>query len=106
MLAATCFSTFDVCPQHIPATLSSEEDFSVAMQSAVIIHDNAFSPVSLPKGDEQVPGAEYLQRVHYNRMLRRHYRLLHNLEPIFSQSFPPIRGRAELLHGSAYDVAL
>jgi len=109
MLAATCLSTFDVCPEHIPATLSSEEDFSVAMQCAVIVHDNASFdiPQALPDdGNERLSEAEYLQRVYNNRMLHRHYRLLHNLEPIFSQPFPPIRGRAELLHGGAYDVAL
>ena len=108
MLAATCFSTFDVCPEHIPATLSSEEDYSVAMQCAVIVHDNAISPIPLPTGlDRQdLSEAEYLQRLYYNRILRRHYRLLHNLEPIFSRSVPPVRGRPELLHGGAYDLAL
>ena len=108
MLAATCFSTFDVCPGHIPAALSSEEDFSVAMQCAVIVRDNASFDISkaLPNGGNERLSAEYLQRVYHNRMLHRHYRLLHNLEPIFSQAFPPVRGRAELLHGCAYDVAL
>jgi hypothetical protein len=95
MVAATCFSTFDVCPEHIPATLSSEEDFSVAMECAVIVHGNAIydtSPSLSNHGDF--------------RMLRRHHRLLHNLEPIFSRPFPPESGRTELLHGAAYDVAL
>ena len=110
MLAATCFSTFDVCPEHILATLSSEEDFSVAMQCAVIIHDNANFDISqaLPNdGNERLSEeAECLQRLYHNRILHRHYRLMHNLEPIFSQAFPPVRGQAELLHGAAYDVAL
>ena len=103
MLAATCFSTFDVCPEHILATLSSEEDFSVAMQCAVIVHDNA--SIVIPVTDLTVYFSKHDQ-VYHNRMLHRHYRLLHNLEPIFSQAFPPVRGRAELLHGCAYDVAL
>ncbi|KAF8500763.1 hypothetical protein F5888DRAFT_1609677 [Russula emetica] len=40
MLAATCFSTLDVCSEHIPAILTTEEDFSIAIQCAVIVHDN------------------------------------------------------------------
>ena len=109
MLAATCFSTFDVCPEHIPATLSSEEDISVAMECAVIVHDNAIFNISLPNsndGNSPLSEADDPQRVYDNRMLHRHYRLLHNLEPIFSQCCPPVRGRAELLHGGAYDIAL
>ena len=107
MLAATCFSTFDVCPEHIPATLSSEEDFSVAMHCAVIVHDNArFDTFLLDYYDSALPDFEDNQRVYGNQMRRRHYRLLHNLEPIFGRSFPPESGRAELLHGGAYDVAL
>ena len=109
MLAATCFSTFDVCPERIPATLSSEEDFSVAMHCAVIVHDNASFDTFLLDYDDSALSrfdAEDDQRVHGNRMLCRHYRLLHNLEPIFAKSFPPESGRAELLHGGAYDVAL
>ena len=92
---------------HIPATLSSEEDFSVAMQCAVIVHDNASFDISLSNDDSsRLSEAEYLQRIYDNRMLHRHYRLLHSLEPIFSLSYPPVHGRAELLRGSAYDVAL
>ena len=109
MVAATCFSTFDVCPEHIPATLSSEEDFSVAMECAVIVHGNAnydTSPSLSHDGHSRLLKAEYPQRGHYGRMLRRHYRLLHNLEPIFSRSNPHESGRAELLHGGAYDAAL
>jgi hypothetical protein len=107
MLAATCFSTFNVCPEHIPAILSSEEDFSVAMQCAVIVHDNAPFDIYLPD-DDNLPSSEarHLQRAYVNRMLHCHYRLLHDLEPIFSRSFRPQSGRAELLHGGAYDAAL
>jgi hypothetical protein len=109
MVAATCFSTFDVCPEHISATFSSEEDFSVAMQCAVIVHDNASFDISLSHYDDSVlseDDAKSGQQLYGNRMRQRHYRLLHNLEPIFSRSFPPESGRAELLHGAAYDVAL
>jgi hypothetical protein len=96
MLAATCFSTFDVCPEHIPSILAVEEDFSIAMQCAVIVHDN--TPTS-PSDDDSDS--------HYStRMLSRHRRLLHNLEPILSQSLPPVRCRARLLHAKAYDHAL
>jgi len=90
MLAATCFSTFDVCPEHVPATLASEEDFSIAIQCAAIAHDNI--PQS-PSG--------YLAQ-----MLSRHHRLLHNLEPIFSQPSHPLSGKPILLHSDAYDDAL
>ena len=114
MLAATCFLTFDVCPEHIPATLSSEEDFSVAIQCAVIVHDNAgaSADTSLPHGRtgrsrfRRVNNVNSLQQPYYNRLLHRHYRLLHNLEPILSRPFPPESGRAGLLYGGAYDVAL
>ena len=109
MLAATCFSTFDVCSEHIPATLSSEGDFSVAMHCAVIVHDNASFDTSLRDYDDSsIPAFNPADdhRISDNRMRHRHYRLLHNLEPIFGQSFPPESGRAELLHGGAYDVAL
>jgi len=73
MLAATCFSTLDVCPEHIPAILTTEEDFSIAIQCAVIVYDNTSLSLS---GDNSV----YL-----TRMISRHRRLLHSLEPIFSQ---------------------
>src|SRR5216684_4533060 len=46
MVAATCFSTFDVCPAHIAALLTSDEDFSIAMQCAIVVHDN--TPPSSP----------------------------------------------------------
>jgi len=96
MIAATCFSTFDVCSEHVPAVLDTEEDFSVAMQCAVIVHDN--KPPSL--SDDNSP---YLAR-----MLSRHRRLLHHLEPTFCQSKPGpgVLGEAGLLHADAYDNAL
>jgi hypothetical protein len=94
MIAATCFSTFDVCSMHIPAVLATEEDFSVAMQCAVIVHDN--KPPSLSDGN-----SPYLAR-----MLSRHRRLLHHLEPTFCQSMPGVPGNAELSHADAYDEAL
>jgi hypothetical protein len=94
MLAATCFSTFNVCPEHISATLVNEEDFSIAMECAVIVNVNTPSSLS---GDDLL----YL-----NRMLSRHRRLLHSLEPLFSQSLPTSRGRARLLHAGTYDRAL
>jgi hypothetical protein len=84
MLAATCFSTLDVCSEHIPAILTTEEDFSIAIQCAVIVHDN--TSLSL-LGDNSV----YLTRT-----ISRHRRLLHSLEPIFSQ----------LSHAGAFDHAL
>jgi hypothetical protein len=96
VLATTCFSTFDVPSEYIPATLANEEDFSIAVQCAVIVHDN--TPPS-PSDDDSF----YLAR-----MLSRHLRLLHHLEPVFGQPFPPFRGQTRLnsLHSAAYDHAL
>ena len=74
MLAVTCFSTLDISSEHIPAILNTEEDFSIAIQCAVIVHDNTLLS---PPGDNSV----YL-----TRMIARHRRLLHSLEPIFGQS--------------------
>jgi hypothetical protein len=84
MLAATCFSTLDVCSEHLPTILTTEEDFSIAIQCAVIVHDNTSLSLS---GDNSV----YL-----TQMISRHRRLLHSLEPIFSQSS----------HAGAFDHAL
>ncbi len=92
MIAATCFSTFDVYPEHISATLASEEDFAIAMQCAAIVHDN--TPPSLSESD------------YFARMLNRHHRLLHDLEPIFSLPSPPIFGKSRLLYSDVYDDAL
>ena len=92
MVAATCFSTFDVCPEHGPATMINEEDISIAIQCAVIVHD--YTPQS-PLGDSSV---------YFGRMLRRHHRLLHDLERLFSQS--SVHRPATLLHAGAFDHAL
>ncbi|KAF8260775.1 hypothetical protein EI94DRAFT_1747586 [Lactarius quietus] len=72
ILAATCFSTYDVCPKHVPQTLSSDLDFTIAMHCAVIVHDNTPSNVKDDSG--------FLVR-----LLNRHCRLLHHLEPFFRQ---------------------
>ena len=94
MLAATCFSTFDAPLEHIPAILAGEEDFSVAMQCAAVVHDN--TPSSLSDDNS----------LYLTRMLSRHRQLLHNLESIFSQPFQCVVGKARLLHSNAYDHAL
>ncbi|KAF8270964.1 hypothetical protein EI94DRAFT_648803 [Lactarius quietus] len=65
-LAATCFSTYDVCLEHVPWTLSSDRDIAIAVHCAVIVHDNTPSILE----------DEYLIR-----LLNRHRRLLHFLEP-------------------------
>jgi hypothetical protein len=93
MLAVTCFSTFDVCPEHIPALLCDDKDFSVAMQCAIIVHDN--TPL---RSDDN--------SMYLTKMLGRHRRLLHDLEPIFLQSDPTANpDQTRLLH-AAYDHAL
>ncbi|KAH9046984.1 hypothetical protein EDB83DRAFT_2317616 [Lactarius deliciosus] len=73
ILATTCFSTYDVRLEHIPWALSSDSDFSIAVHCAVIVHDN--TPPTL-----QDDGSGYL-----TRLLNRHRRLLHLLEPILLQ---------------------
>jgi hypothetical protein len=94
MLAATCFSTYDVCPEHVSALLFFDEDFSVAMECAIIVHNNTPSSLS---GDNLF----YLERI-----LRRHRRLQHDLELIFSKSILGSFGSARLLHSRAYNLAL
>jgi len=94
MLAATCFSTFDVCPVYISALLTSDEDFSIAMQCTIVVHDN--TPPSTPDDNYF-----YLER-----MLSRHRRLVHELEPIFSESDLSDLYQAGLLHSGGYDHAL
>ena len=96
MLAATCFSTFDVCPEHVHSTIVNEEDLSIAIRCAVIVHDNT---PRHPSGDSSL---------YVSRILRRHHRLLHHLEPLFSQSSRKARGlgQATLLHAGAFDHAL
>jgi hypothetical protein len=94
MLAVTCFSTFDVCSKHMPHALASDEDFSIAIQCAVIVHDN--TPQCLSDSN-----SNYLALI-----ISRHCRLLHYLEPNFSQSLPAVLGEAILLHARAFDDAL
>jgi hypothetical protein len=94
MLAMTCMSTFDVCSEHMPSVLVSEEDFSIAMQCAVIVHENASPALSDDTSLDHI------------RMQSRHRRLLHRLEPNFNQSLGAFRGRARLSHSSAYSDAL
>ena len=73
-LAATCFSTYGVRPEHVPWILSNDsEDIAIALHCAVIIHDN--TPPTL-KDD----ASGYLAR-----LLNRHRRLLHFLEPFFQK---------------------
>jgi hypothetical protein len=95
MLAATCSSTFDVCPEHVPITFALEEDVSVAMQCAVIVYNNI--PSSSFSGDDSY---------FLTRMLNRQHRLLHNLESFFGQHVPLALDGARLLHAGAYDRAL
>src|SRR5579863_948447 len=85
---------FDVCLEHIRTLLADDEDFSIAIQCAIIVFDNA--PPSVSDNN-----SSYVMR-----MLRRHHRLLHDLELIFSQSDPADADQARLLHGGAYNHAL
>jgi hypothetical protein len=91
-LAATCFSTFDVSSEHLPATLASDEDFSIAMHCACIVRDNTPPRLS----DDNF--------LYLFRMLSRHRRLLHDLEPIFSESLPTAPD--QLRRSGAYNQAL
>ena len=95
MLAATCFSTLDVCPEHLATLLTDDEDFSIAMQCAIIVYDNTPPSVSGKNS--------YLKK-----MLRRHRRLLHDLELIFRQPDPANSDADQpiLLNGGAYNHAL
>ena len=94
MLAATCLSTFDVCSKHIFITLASNEDYSIAIQCAVIVHDNTPPSLSVSDGNS----------LYITQMISRHLRLLHYLEPTFSQLLVP--GEAKLSHAGAFDHAL
>jgi hypothetical protein len=67
-LAATCFSTFDVCLEHVPSILSTDDDFAIIVQCAVIVHDST-----------QLILRDDFSR-HLTRLLNRHYRSLHFLE--------------------------
>ena len=93
MLATTCFSTFDVDPEHALSLLSNDEDLSIAMQCAIIVHDNTPSSTS--------DNSFYL-----TRMLSRHRRLLHDLESIFRRLDPNALDQARLLHSGAFHHAL
>lgn len=92
MLAMTCFSTFDVCPEYIPTIFSSYNDLSMAMQCAIIVHDN--TPSSL--ADDST--------FYLTRMLHRHHRLLHFLEPVYS--FCKVPANLSLSHEDGYDHAV
>ncbi|KAH9019095.1 hypothetical protein EDB84DRAFT_1275959 [Lactarius hengduanensis] len=70
-LAATCFSTYDVCLEHVPQILASDDDIAIAVHCAVIVHGN--TPSNLEDNHSR-----YLIR-----LLNRHHRLLHLLEPSF-----------------------
>ena len=93
LLAATCFSTFDGCSEYA-SLLSNDEDFSIAIQCAIIVHNS--TPSSLSDNT-----SSYL-----TRMLGRHRRILYDLEHIFSESNPSGFGQAKLSHAGAYDLAL
>jgi hypothetical protein len=69
ILAATCLSTYDVCLEHVPWTLSSDSDISIAVHCAVVV---LYNTPSILGGDD----SHYL-----TRLLNRHRRLLHFLEP-------------------------
>jgi hypothetical protein len=66
-LAATCFATYDVCLNYVPRALASDNDIAIAVHCAVTVHDNTSSIL------------EY--DYYFIRLLNRHYRLLHILEP-------------------------
>ncbi len=72
-LAATCFSTYDVCVDHVPSILSSADDVAVAVHCAGIIFDNT-------------PGSSFVEHGDLGRLLNRHHRLLHFLEPFFREA--------------------
>ena len=91
MLAMTSFSTLDVCPEYISTIFSSNDDHSIAMQCAVIVHDN--TPSSLAEDS-----TSYL-----TQMLHRHQRLLHFLQPVFSKRAP---ANLSLSHADGYDHAI
>ncbi|KAH8997132.1 hypothetical protein EDB86DRAFT_3043676 [Lactarius hatsudake] len=75
-LAATCFSTYDVCLEHVPWVLASDDDIAIAVHCAVIVHDN--TPLVLEDDDSR-----YLIR-----LLNRHRLLLHFLEPSLRERVP------------------
>ncbi|KAI9432033.1 hypothetical protein H4582DRAFT_1884511 [Lactarius indigo] len=72
-LAATCFSTYDVCLEHVPWTLARDDDIAIAVHCAAIVHNNT---PSILEDDH----SRYLIR-----LLNRHHRLLHFLEPFLHE---------------------
>ena len=70
-LAATCLTTYDVFPEHVSGVLSGVSDIAIAIRCAVIVNDNT---PSILRGDN----LGYL-----SRLLNRHSRVLHFLEPFF-----------------------
>ena len=94
ILAATCYSTFGVCPKYVSALLSDDEDFSIAIQCAIIVHAN--TPPHLSDDDS----------LYLGRILSRHRRLLHDLEPIFCRLDPTDPNEAALSQSGAYKHAL
>ncbi|KAI0275472.1 hypothetical protein BC834DRAFT_853041 [Gloeopeniophorella convolvens] len=85
-VGATCLSTFDVGHDNISGVLSSDSDLSIAIHCAVVVYEN--KPAKLTESD-----STYL-----SRLLGRHRRLLHSLEPGLR--------RGTLLTSSGYDLAL
>ncbi|KAH9980607.1 hypothetical protein BJV74DRAFT_898252 [Russula compacta] len=83
MLAMTCFSTLDACSEHILSTLTTDEDFAIAIQCAVIVHDNT-------------PSLTNEDSLYLNRMLK----------AIFSHPLPAVLGKVKLFHSGAFDRAL
>lgn len=92
MLGVTCFSTFDVRAEYIPSIFSDYKDLSIAMQCAMIVHDN--TPSSL--ADDST--------FYLTRMLHRHQRLLQFLEPVFSVY--KVLDNLSLSHADGYDDAV
>jgi hypothetical protein len=92
MLGVTCFSTFDVRAEYIPSIFSDYHDLSIAMQCAVIVRDN--TPSSL--ADDST--------FYLTRMLHRHQRLLHFLEPVLSVC--KVLENLSLSHADGYDHAV
>ncbi|KAH9056908.1 hypothetical protein EDB87DRAFT_1157643 [Lactarius vividus] len=75
-LAATCFSTYDVCMTHVPSMLHGDVDVAIAVHCAVIVHDNTPSDI-----DDDCSR-------HFIRLLNRHCRLLHFLESSLRECVP------------------
>lgn len=68
-MALTCHGTFDVDPHHVPYLLESDEDIAVVTECSIIVHDRC--PVVI----DDLPAP-------IKTLLRRHWRLLHALEPL------------------------